>query len=603
MDVLEPRKSRREKKLHLSYELPNRIHCSQIYPLQAPNGSTVILYGHDRGLRVLWRGGKRPKEPDTKKRPPKGNGVNNKQDVIVIDDSDDEPQQNQPEDTEDQYEDEEDEQDPDCPYPQVIQDLDVDLGTEVLHIAIPSITSAAASQIRKRANTHIVVVIGCSDTKLLLMTIPLKPPTFANKQEYFQQNVTELKLEGGGSIAHGLAVKFVAKEDDSSYRSRSESTDGDGRLLIAAVAKGLSIWSLNLTKDTVSSSKPLSPLLRSAVTASTVTLQSSLNQNLVLVVDRSGIVRTFDPFTSSENTARPSSRGSESATPPSQKKPGQWVMSYHTPFHTPKNSPALARRKKILSASWILGARSILVLLEDGEWGIWDLYGTPQAGKNTEDFALHGYLDSSSTPETADLGKQRKAATKLAPMTPNTRKAKSENLFSGTPKASGGAPSGGISVSTSSGRSGQVDESIIMWYNSEIYSIPSMQSFWQRSTNNTGGGFGSLYAPGLTHISDVNFMNENITSISQFASSSATSSLGQMNTPRDLLVSAEHRFIVLQSLKPPAASKMLFQPTMERPASRDQRMVDVGELDLGGIDSMLDGMAGDGRARRVGFAR
>ena len=129
-----------------------------------------------------------------------------------------------------------------------------------------------------------------------------------------------------------------------------------------------------------------------------------------------------------------------------------------------------------------------------------------------------------------------------------------------------------------------------------------MQSFWQRSTGNNGAGFGSLYAPGLTHVSDIDLMNENITSISRFAPKSTTSSLGQMNTPRDILVSAEHRIVILQNLKPRAPTKDLFGQATERPTARDQQMLDAGDLDLGGMDRMLDGMAGDGRARRVGFA-
>ena len=75
-----------------------------------------------------------------------------------------------------------------------------------------------------------------------------------------------------------------------------------------------------------------------------------------------------------------------------------------------------------------------------------------------------------------------------------------------------------------------------------------------------------------------------------------------MNSSRNLLVSAEHRFIVLQHLRPPILSRDLLQQPKERPVSRDQRMLDAGELDLGGMDRMLDSMAGDGRTRRVGFA-
>lgn len=103
-------------------------------------------------------------------------------------------------------------------------------------------------------------------------------------------------------------------------------------------------------------------------------------------------------------------------------------------------------------------------------------------------------------------------------------------------------------------------------------------------------------------------MNENITSISQFSAKVSSSGLGQMNTPRDFLISAEHRFIIHQSTRPPAASKGLFEKALATaaaaPTDRDQRMLDAGELDVGGMDRMLDSMANAGaaRTRRVGFA-
>ena len=122
-----------------SYELPHRIHSAQIYPVIAPNGSTVIVYGHDRGLRILWRGGRRRKEDAQSARRPRRNGTASGGDVIVIDDDDEEPQQNA-QSEQSNFEEDEDEQDPDCPYPGVIQAVDLDLDAEVLHLAIPPVS-------------------------------------------------------------------------------------------------------------------------------------------------------------------------------------------------------------------------------------------------------------------------------------------------------------------------------------------------------------------------------------------------------------------------------------------------------------------------------
>jgi hypothetical protein len=142
-----------------------------------------------------------------------------------------------------------------------------------------------------------------------------------------------------------------------------------------------------------------------------------------------------------------------------------------------------------------------------------------------------------------------------------------------------------------------------MWYGNELYSITSMQTFWQRSTNNKGS-FGSLYSPGISHITDIRLFHENITSVAHFSAQLSSAGIGQMNTQRDLLISAEHRFIILQALRPPTPSRQLFQQVADRPVSRDQHMLDAGNLDIDGMDRLLDNMAGGGNRspRKVGFA-
>lgn len=156
-------------------------------------------------------------------------------------------------------------------------------------------------------------------------------------------------------------------------------------------------------------------------------------------------------------------------------------------------------------------------------------------------------------------------------------------------------------MATSHPRSGQIDECITVWYNGDVYSIPSMQSFWQRSTT-SGGGTGSLYSPGVSHVTELDPMHEIISNISHFPAKSSSAGIGAMHTQRELLLSTEYHIIALQQLRPPTPSRSLFETT-ERPVSRDQQMLDSGTLDLAGMDRVLDGMAaGAPPARKVGFA-
>jgi hypothetical protein len=257
----------------------------------------------------------------------------------------------------------------------------------------------------------------------------------------------------------------------------------------------------------------------------------------------------------------------------------------------------------VLDAKFVLGGKRILALLADGEWGMWDLYAAAPDGRGFGSFTIRGYLSTAGETSTAAANKPRAGSSRLAPTTPNTRKAKAENLFSGTPKATSATPHGAISVSLSPSRSGISDESVVMWYGNEVYTIPSISSFCQRSASSEGGSFGSLYGPGLVQLSEINLRNENISAIAQFAASESASNLGQMNVPRDLFIAAEYQAIVLQTVKPAVPARSLFQAasTTDRPPlQQDQRMLDAGELDLGGMDRLLDSMAN--RPRKVGFA-
>lgn len=511
------------------------------------------------------------------------------------------------EDIDDAYETEDEAQDPRYPYPHIVAELNWDLGAEVLHVAVPSFVPTSISRLPNISRSHMTIALACADTTVRFMAIPLAPPAPGTHQEYLENEVTEIELQGSKAVSRDLAIKVTLPSHEASPQSapqsRKQRTDSE-QIVIASVGSTVSVWSLALPSGSLeNAASSLQPQLQIPVPISHVSFQTSPGLDKLLLTDISGIVRIV--AISGHDTS-----DSTSARPVSPTDHVRYIMSFQTPFHAPDGSnPVLARRKKILSAAWVLGGRGILVLLEDGQWGVWDLFANNQTiGKTVQEYSLQGYLATSSTESATQASQKKSGGPKLAPMTPNTRKQKSENLFAGASKSSNAASLGGISVSHTTTKSGSSDESIVLWYNNAVYSINSMQAFWQRSTSNANGGdrnsFGGLYAPGLTHITDINLMNENITSISQFAPRSTipASSLGPMNAQNDILVSAEHRYVIFQQIQPQIQSRVQLQPAVERPMPRDQLMLDAGEADLGGMNRILDGMAGDGRVRRVGFA-
>ncbi|WPG97394.1 Hypothetical protein R9X50_00016900 [Acrodontium crateriforme] len=587
---MEPRVTKRERKLHLSYELPHRVHCTRLYPVKSSNGSTVIIYGHDRGIRILWRGGRVPREPLEQAQ--EANGIKST-DIVVVDSDDVKPSAT--EGLVDTSIDEKEELDPDCPYPSIISEVDVDVGAAVLHLAVPSLP-LSIQQSSPLFNSHALVALACSNGQTVVINVPLTPPRDATIRELPQYILeSRIDLPQSTTLCRSLAVHVhIAVDDDN-----AETVHSSCSLLVASVAETLHIAKLPIVTGQLpqeSDARMIEHRLEHL--GKKVNFHPSSHSSQVLVTDVSGAVRVFDPTATQSTSYRPGSRDSAHPDQTQSQGLGRWTVSFNSAYV--RDAHAFPRRKQVLDAAWILSGRAVLMLLEDGEWGIWDVSGSLKGGKGIQDFVLRGYLGSVGT-ESVPVAQQKKGSSKLAPMTPNTRKAKAEDLFAGPTKVAGVAPNGFISITQSTTRTGQSDESVLMNFGSELYSIPSLQTFWQRSTATTSSG--ALYSSGLTHLSDINLMGENITSTAQFGANSSSANLGQMNTQRDILVSAEHRLIILQNLRPPTPSRALFQKAVEQPTARDQRMLDAGELDVGGMDRMLDNLANNtNHPRRVGFA-
>jgi hypothetical protein len=590
---MEPRITKRERKLQLAYDLPHRIHCARIYPVPCSNGSTLVLYGHDHGMSLLYRGGCRPKQRVNRQRNTRQTRQTRSKDVVILDDSDqDEPQQNGSSRAD--YEDEEDEMDPDTPYPSIIQDLDIKLGSAVLRIATPSLPSQA-SQRPSIAKNHAIVAVHTADGQVSVLQIPLAPTHSTNNRDVLNAILNDkIDLAAGKTMIKDISIKILTR-----YRS----SEAQSTICVAAASDSLRLWRLPTNGEEILIEGTTLQRLSIPSNATKTSYHPSAASAQVLLVDTQSAVRIYDPSSPKDPSLRPSSSDSMSVE---SDEVGKWVMAFQAPYHALSiERPAVPARKKILDAKWVLGGRAIFALLEDGEWGIWDVRASTQDSKTIGEFTLHGFLGLAAAVAPTEQAKQRKGSSKLAPMTPNTRKTKSQNFFSGAPKAPGAVSKGGIAVAGTDNLTGQNDESIMLWYDGEVYTIPNMQLFWHRSLNVSNSTTGGLYAaPGLSHITDVNLMNENITSISQFSAKSSSSGLGQMNTPRDFLVSAEHRFIIHQATRPPVPARGFFEKATTTAAStdRDQRMLDAGELDIGGMDRLLDSMANGARTRKVGFA-
>lgn len=541
-----------------------------------------------------------------------------------------------------EFEEEEEELDPEKPYPSVIQQLRLSLNTEVLYIAVPQ--GPAASQLRPEDtvppifSTKIVFAVTCTDYSVRIITLPLNPPPDASKQRpldgkspYGEEIIRIPAHAGHQTVPRGVSLTWTSRseprhkqspdgemevdggEGATAPRSRSprkkqarsrSATGGDGEgfdLLVASHSAELGgllkLWRFHLTETSIKFTIPISPyqtltLGKPATKVAFNTAQyPKRRHSQLLIADSSGVAHIYDPFAPRKRSAA----GGIAET-------GAFVALFRTSFENAKanvsSPPALAARKAIIDAAWASDGHHILALLADGEWGIWDIDRSgPNPPSDLSAFSLRGFVGTSESERSgggSSSPKSRGGRSSLAPMTPNTRRRKEETLFHGSSSSS--IPTrGGISVASSPSENGAPNEdSVVIWYGTEVHRIPDLAKFWTRTVASDSGS--SLPGPGLSQIHDIPLLGESITSIDQFGT---TTKEARMAVPRDILISAEHRLIITANATQPVDRDLttIFareQAEEQDVRRRDQALLARGELDLGGMDRLLEDMEGSG---------
>jgi len=581
----------------------------------------------------------------------------------MIIDSDDErpplPSKKLEEDTEEpEYESEEEEFDHTTPYKPIISQLDIPLGSAVLYLAAPNLPDECPIQsiqsIPTTLSRKIVVVVACADSSVRLISLNLQP----SRKAGYSEVILDRNQRGYCHPSKGVAVTYILQRtsrtglgidhtehdiqngDLGAFGGRRTSNGSDYssteenlcELLIASHSSDatgvLHIWRVPLEGDkslVTPKSQPVLPTQTQLLPNPLATMSfnpsppSSRSHGQLLLADSHGIVRVYKALL--PTGLRTPRSVSHSA--------GTWLATFCVPFREGDSALGKQRRLNILDARWALNGKCIVVLLENGDWGIWDIEGV---GPNSErskaagrglfgggvtSFALHGFvgdeLSSARSSAFAQDGVRSTLtieASKLAPMTPKTRKVRQEALFHGPTQNTKfpGSTSGGISLlpvaKTSGG--GKNDESLLFWYGYGIYSIPSLMTYWQRvSTGRPSrppNSFqsGTLYGPSITQLTALSTSGEMITSLNQFAGRRDSNKARPGLLQHTIILSAEHRIIVLAppitAITTSLSSKALVQPSktsLDGHASQrvDQDMLSKQTLDLGGMDRMLDGMA------------
>lgn len=508
------------------FSLDRRIHDVKTYPVQSPQGATVLLYGHESGVTVVWRGGRRlkaPKQPSNEKR----NGVNNSADaVMIIDSDDDEPEAaafvDKPE-----FEDNVT-TDPTA-VPEITQTLDLGLGTAVLHVAVlpmpPTASKDASWNGANILKDKIVFAVTCATTDVYVVTLPLTPPSHESKaRPQLRQNLmasnagtgvwgeTLTLLAGQSRPCGGLAITLVKHKPGSRSRSLERAAAQAvpvPRAIVAAHSREASgtlrLWDVTLDAKpgTTNRVEPFqTEYLPSPLTG--VAFNPSHTTQL-LTVTASQAARVYDYAAA----ALPSDDTSEGPFPTQ----GSWLLSLYPPF---SRGPSMSTaRKPIVAAEWISQGRAVLALLSDGQWGIWDIDGAvPSSGSGTlfskartglrgsaiTTFCVSGHLEGTSplrNPTAQKAPAAPGATAEFVPMTPHTRRdAIASAIVGGSEKLA--AVRGGVTVTQlPSEGTGPGEESAVLWLGGAdpiVSVIPVISRFWDSQLRRAVGGGVNLWS-------------------------------------------------------------------------------------------------------------
>ncbi|KAF4456535.1 hypothetical protein F53441_1367 [Fusarium austroafricanum] len=509
--ITAPRIRRTAQNTQFTYNLSRRVNDVQTYPVYSPQGATILIYGHENGVTIAWRGGKRFKTSKKAPQPEKQNGTADDS-IMIIDSDDDEPPAKSK--TASHYEDKpqfEDEIE-DSPFPEIVQTLDLALGTAVLKVAVMPMTPTPAEDAAwggaRVLTEKMVFAVSCVTNDVYVISLPLTPPSPESKARPELRN--DLLAGRAGSGAWGESLILLGGQNRHSegiainliMPTATERPGTKSRAVVASHCREASgvlrLWDVPLDAGD-KHAKSVEPFqieyLPSPLTS--ISFNSTHTTQLLAVSALQG-VRIYD-------FARPSFTDTDATGPfPVQ---GSWLLSMYQPFARPSST-----RKPIIDAAWIAHGRAILILLADGMWGIWDVDGVSPAGSGAAlssklqpgvkgaaltTFSASGYLEGTSSLRSITTQNKEHTTGEFAPMTPHTRRQATASLSSAITLDRLATIRGGIKVLSlpTSGNAIQ-DEAVVLWVGGleHVCVIPGITRFWDSQLRKAAGTIGDIFS-------------------------------------------------------------------------------------------------------------
>ncbi len=475
------------------------------------------------------------------------------------------------------------------PYPEITQTLDLVFGTAVYHLATLPMTACSAEDAAWGGadilKEKIIFAASCASREAFLVTLPLVPPSPLSKaRDDLRQNLvagnagngkwgeTMFLLNGQEKYSDGLAMTLIKSKPTlertkSGERSRSTSA-ASPRVVVAAhnrEASGvLRLWDVSLEgscKD-----RRIEPFQTEYLPLPLSSVSFNPTHSTQLLCNASpDAVRIYDYATA----AMPHDDLSEGPFP----SQGSWLISFYPPFARPSSS-----RKPILAASWIALGRAILVLLADGQWGIWDIDGiSPQGstlfgksgsgirGDAITEFNISGYVEGTSPLRNSVSSRASGGSSEFVPMTPHSRRDALATSYGPERLAT---VKGGIVVTPLPTKTTMVgDESVSLWIGGaeHVFVIPGVLKFWDAQVRRGAGGgvniFSGAQPTRMVRLSDLGagLMGERcvgVGAIVRFGEIDGSGPSGNDGLPVEVVVCGESRFVIVRESETMVGTKI-----------------------------------------------
>lgn len=384
-------------------------------------------------------------------------------------------------------------------YHEIVQTLDLTLGTPVVKVAVmpivPVTASEASSSPAALLGQRMAFAVSCVTNDTYVITLPLTPPSNQSKSRPELKNdllagkagsgawgESLILLSGQTQYSDGLAINLVQP-------TKVDKVSKPIRAVVAAHSKQasgvLQLWDVPLELK-AKPSRPLEPFQTEYLPSPLTSISFNPSRTTqLLTVSPTHAVRIYD-YALSSLPPDP-----EAAGPfPAQ---GSWLISLYQPFARPSST-----RKPILDAAWILNGKAIFALLADGMWGIWDIAqsNTSLRGAALTSFSASGYVEGTSSLRSITSQPKENSSGDFAPMTPHTRRQANASLKSAATQDRLATMHGGVKVSAlpAQGKALQ-SESLALWIGvlEHVCVIHNVSRFWESQLRKSSGAGNNIF--------------------------------------------------------------------------------------------------------------